>query len=194
VLTALPPFDPESGDLHVVIETPKGSRNKFTWDERHGLFTLGGVLPAGAVFPFDFGFVPATVGEDGDPLDVLVVMDEPAHVGCLVEARLVGVTEADQTEDGDTYRNDRVVAVAVVSRNHRDVQSIEQLGENLLTEIEHFFVSYHEIKGKTLTIRGRAGPSRALELVHQAAARPHRRRPTKRPGRSQRAHGRRLRR
>ncbi|HEX8201166.1 MAG TPA: inorganic diphosphatase, partial [Isosphaeraceae bacterium] len=90
-------FAVKTGELNVIIETPKGSRNKFDFDEELGLFKLGGVLPAGAVFPYDFGFVPATRGGDGDPLDVLVLMDEPAFVGCLVPARLIGVIEAEQT-------------------------------------------------------------------------------------------------
>ena len=98
----LPAFDPESGTLNAVIETPKGHRNKYKYDEKRGLFLHSGVLPAGAVFPFDFGFVPATEGGDGDPLDVLVLMDEPAFVGCLVPANLIGVIEAEQTEDGKT--------------------------------------------------------------------------------------------
>src|SRR4051812_50183417 len=87
-------FDKESGDLNVVIETPKGSRNKFDYDPKKDLFKLGGVLPAGAVFPFDFGFIPRTMGEDGDPIDVLVLMDEPAFTGCLVVARLIGGVDA----------------------------------------------------------------------------------------------------
>src|SRR5215216_4797853 len=97
-LDHLDPFDEDGTDLHVIIETPKGSRNKFNYDGARALFKLGGVLPAGAVFPFDFGFVPSTVGGDGDPLDVLVLMDEPAFAGCLVRTRLVGVVEAEQTE------------------------------------------------------------------------------------------------
>lgn len=108
----LPPFDRDSGDLHVIIDTPKGSRNKFGWDEERGLFELSGVLPAGAVFPYDFGFIPNTRGEDGDALDVLVLMDEPAFTGCLVASRLLGVIEAEQTEKCKTERNDRLIAVA----------------------------------------------------------------------------------
>ena len=89
-LSALPPFNRETGELHVVIDTPKGSRNKYSWDEKRELFELSGVLPAGAVFPFDFGFIPNTRGEDGDALDVMVLMDEPAFTGCLVASRLLG--------------------------------------------------------------------------------------------------------
>src|SRR5436190_23463747 len=92
----LPPFDEEGRLLHAIVDTPKGSRNKFKWDEKLELYKLAGVLPSGAVFPYDFGWVPGTKGEDGDPLDVLLLMDEPAFVGCLVEARLVGVIEAEQ--------------------------------------------------------------------------------------------------
>ncbi|HYY41561.1 MAG TPA: inorganic diphosphatase, partial [Pyrinomonadaceae bacterium] len=104
-LDQLATFDEESGDVHVIIETPQGSRNKFNYDEQLDLFKLGGVLPLGAVFPFDFGFVPATLGGDGDPLDVLVLMDEAAFTGCLVLTRLIGVIEAEQTEEGETERN-----------------------------------------------------------------------------------------
>src|SRR4051812_19029265 len=96
----LPSFDRESGELTVVVETPRGSRNKFDFDPAVGLFELAGVLPAGASFPFDFGFVPSTRAPDGDPLDVLVLMDEPAFPGCVVRCRLLGVIEAEQTEKG----------------------------------------------------------------------------------------------
>src|SRR6476620_3060191 len=92
--------DPEQGTLVAVIETPKGHRNKFKYDETLRLFTLGSVLPVGAVFPFDFGFFPSTEGGEGDALDVLVRMDDPAFPGCVVEVRLVGVIEAEQTEQG----------------------------------------------------------------------------------------------
>jgi len=99
------PFDDETGDLNVVIDTPKGSRNKYKFDEKLGLFKLGGVLAAGHVFPFDFGYIPQTLGGDGDPLDVLVLMDEPAFADCLIQARLIGIIEAEQNEDGKTEKN-----------------------------------------------------------------------------------------
>jgi inorganic pyrophosphatase len=155
-------------ELNVVIETPKGSRNKYNYDEKLGLFKLGGVLPSGASFPFDFGFVPSTVGGDGDPLDVLVLMDEPAFAGCLVRTRLVGVIEAEQTErDGETTRNDRLIGVAADSRLHTRVRTLESLGTALLEEIEHFFVSYNQYKGKKFEPLGRFGPARARGLVEE---------------------------
>jgi inorganic pyrophosphatase len=163
-LDTLPAFD-QDGNRQVIVETPKGSRNKFKYEPEVGLFRLSGVLPLGANFPFDFGFVPCTSAPDGDPLDVLVLMDEPAFVGCLVSARLIGLLEADQTEDGQTTRNDRLIGVAAASRDHRDIQRLEDLNPNLLAEIEHFFVSYNTAKGKEFRIRARHGPDRAREIV-----------------------------
>jgi inorganic pyrophosphatase len=165
----LPPFDRESGALNVVIDTPKGSRNKYSWDEKLELFSLTGVLPAGAVFPYDFGFVPNTRGGDGDPLDVLVLMDEPAFVGCLISCRLVGAIEAKQTEKGKTNRNDRLIAVTTDSRAHEKLRSIAQLNAVALEEIEHFFISYNEAKGKKFTPLRQIGPKQARKLVERAA-------------------------
>jgi inorganic pyrophosphatase len=166
-LADLEPFGDDE-ELNVVIETPKGSRNKYNYDEGLGLFKLGGVLPSGASFPFDFGFVPSTLGGDGDPLDVLVLMDEPAFAGCLVRARLVGVIEAGQTErDGETERNDRLVGVAAKSRLHTRVRTLDDLGPTLLEEIEHFFISYNQIKGKEFKPLGRFGPARARAVVEE---------------------------
>jgi inorganic pyrophosphatase len=159
-------------ELNVVIETPKGSRNKYEYDERLRLFKLSGVLPSGASFPFDFGFVPKTLGGDGDPLDVLVLMDEAAFVGCLVRARLVGVIEAEQTErDGETTRNDRLIGVAAESRLLARVNTLASLGPDLIEEIEHFFISYNRIKGKEFKPLGRFGPGRALKLVEEGMKR-----------------------
>lgn len=164
-LGSLPAFDAATENLNVLIETPKGSSNKYTYDEKRGLFKLGGVLPVGAVFPFDFGFIPSTLGGDGDPLDVLILMDEPAFPGCLIPARLVGVIEAEQTEDGKTMRNDRLIAVATDSRTHSDIQSLSDLNESLVKEIEHFFISYNKAKGKQFKPLGRFAPDRARKVV-----------------------------
>src|SRR6476646_6993425 len=146
------PFDGETGQLNVVIDTPKGSRNKFKFDSQRRMFKLSGVLPVGASFPFDFGYIPSTQADDGDPLDVLILMDEPAFTGCLVPSQLIGVIECEQTENGVTARNDRLIAVAVGSRNHSDIRSLADLNQNLVEEIEHFFVSYNEARGKRFVI------------------------------------------
>ena len=165
-------FDSESRELNVIIETPKGSRNKFGYDEKRGLFKLTGVLPAGASFPFDFGFVPSTVGADGDPLDVLLLMDESVFTGCLVPARLIGVIEAKQKErDGATMRNDRLIAVATKSPTHRNIQSLARLNTNLLEQIEYFFISCNNFKGKEFIPLGRFGPQRAQKSIKEGVKR-----------------------
>jgi inorganic pyrophosphatase len=152
--------------FQVIIDTPKGSRNKYKYDEEQKLFKLGGVLTAGAVFPFDLGFLPGTVGDDGDALDVLVLMDEPAFVGCLVEVRIIGVIEAEQTEEGKkTFRNDRLLAVASESHSYENISTLSQLNENLVKEVEHFFISYNQAKGKEFKPLRRSGTRCAKELI-----------------------------
>lgn len=160
-------FDDESGELNVIIDTPKNSRNKYKFDEKLGLFKLGGVLAVGMFFPFDFGYIPNTRGGDGDPLDVLVLMDEPAFVGCLIPSRLIGVICAEQTEAGKTEKNDRLLAVASNSRVHKDIESITDLNPTLVDEIEHFFVSYNEAKGKQFKPLGRFAAQKAKRIVEE---------------------------
>jgi inorganic pyrophosphatase len=165
-LDRLAPFDDDC--VLVVIETPKGSPNKLAFEPRYGTFVLRGVLPAGAVFPFDFGFVPSTRAEDGDPLDVLVLMDAPVFPGCIVPSRLIGVIQAEQTEGEETERNDRLLAVATNSAAHRSIRQLNDLSQDLVAQIEHFFVSYNEMKGKRFEVKGRAGSKRARALVTAA--------------------------
>jgi inorganic pyrophosphatase len=152
----------------VVIETPKGSPNKLAFEPRYGTFVLKGVLPAGAVFPFDFGVVPSTRAEDGDPLDVLVLMDAPVFPGCIVPSRLVGVIEAEQTEDGMTERNDRLRGCGGQLRRTSIDSRVTRPEPRSLSQIEHFFVSYNEMKGKRFKVKGQAGKRRALMLVMAA--------------------------
>src|SRR5581483_4218718 len=115
---------------------------KYSYDSERGVFVLKSLLPSGMVFPFDFGFIPGTRADDGDPIDILVLIDEPAAQGSLVLARLVAVIEAEQTEKGKTERNDRLIGIAAISHDYRSVQALEQLSGDLLQEIEHFFISY----------------------------------------------------
>jgi inorganic pyrophosphatase len=113
--------------LSVTVETPKGSRNKLKYDTATGMYKLSKVLPEGMVFPYDFGFVPGTKAPDGDPLDVLVLTDEPLFPGCLVDCTLIGAIEAEQNEDGDVARNDRLIAVAQASLLYSDVKHLADL-------------------------------------------------------------------
>ena len=166
-VNALPAVDPDSGRLNVVVDTPQGSRNKYKFDEQHGQWRLSKVLPQGMYFPYDFGFIPSTRGEDGDPLDVLLLADEPAFPGCVVPARLIGVLEAEQTEGGKTIRNDRLVAVVETPYNPAEYRSLEEASPQRLDEIEHFFVSYNKMEGRQFKPLARHGADRAWELLEQ---------------------------
>lgn len=154
--------------VQVVIETPKGSRNKFAWDPKQHLFRLKKVLPEGMVFPHDFGFIPSTEASDGDPIDVLILMDEPAFAGCIVQARLVGVIEGEQKEDGKKERNDRLLAVAESSHTHSNVKSIKDLNSSLLREIEKFFINYHSDDGEEFTVLACKGPQAATKCLRKS--------------------------
>ena len=151
---------------NVVIETSKGSPNKLGYDDALGAFTLHSVLPQGAVFPFDFGFLPRTKGGDGDPLDVLVLMQAPVPAGTIVPTRLIGVIEAEQREkSGATVKNDRLIGVAPSCALYRDVTKLDDLPAALVDEIEQFFVNYERQEGKEFRPTGRAGARRAGTLV-----------------------------
>src|SRR6195256_194241 len=163
--TLSPQLDQKKSTCRAIIETPKGSRNKFDYDPESGLFMLGGLLPEGMMFPFDFGFIPSTLGEDGDPLDILVLMDAPAHVGCLIEVRIIGIITAEQTEDGKTQTNDRLLGVAVHSYDHEDLKSIHDVSKTLLNQLEEFFISYNKQRGKKFKVTGTGGPNKAMKFL-----------------------------
>ncbi|MBA2760368.1 MAG: inorganic diphosphatase [Segetibacter sp.] len=133
------PFIKGSKEVNAVIETPKGSRNKYVYDEETGGYKLKKALPAGMVFPFDFGFIPATKAEDGDPMDILVLTDAPTFSGCIVECKVIGIIKVQQEKKGQDVRNDRVIAVQLDSRQYASVERLRDLEEGLLKEIIHFF-------------------------------------------------------
>lgn len=158
--------DKEKETLDIVIETPRGCRNKYSYDEELKAFKLRKILPAGAVFPFDFGYIPDTKNEDGDPLDVLVIMDEPAYPGCIIECRIIGMLKARQTErDGKAVQNERLVGVSIVSHTYNDIHQIGDLNENVRNEIEHFFISYNSLAGKKFEPEGWADSREAKEKI-----------------------------
>jgi inorganic pyrophosphatase len=160
----------KSGDklLQVIIETPKGCRNKYSFDDLQKIFVLKAALPAGMVFPYDFGFLPRTLADDGDPIDVLVLMDEPAFPGCALMARLIGVIEGEQTDKKQTTRNDRLVAVADAAHMWANTKSIKDLPRKALKEVEEFFVNYHELQGKKYKLLAVRGKKTALTLIEKA--------------------------
>lgn len=154
--------------LTVIIETPKGSRNKYAYDVKEHIFELKKVLPAGMAFPYDFGFVPSTLGGDGDPLDVLVLMDEPAFAGCKLQCRVIGIIEGEEGDKKSWERNDRVVAIESANHSYSRVKHLNDLGKEFVAELEEFFVNYHRLGGKTYRIIAVKGPRAAHRIVGDA--------------------------
>jgi inorganic pyrophosphatase len=146
------------------VECPPGS-SKFDYDPESGLFELAGVLPAGMSFPVAFGFVPGTLAEDGDPIDVLILADEPLLVGCLLTVRLLGLIKAEQTEGGKSVRNDRLIAKVAQSHTYADITNLDQMGKAFLEEFERFFVTYNDLKGNRFEVVGTGDPQRACQLI-----------------------------
>jgi inorganic pyrophosphatase len=166
--TRLRPIDKKDGLLQVIIETPAGSRNKFAFDPDQGVFALKNVLPAGMTFPYDFGFLPRTIAPDGDPIDVLLLMDEPAFPGCAVRARLIGVIEGEQLDGKAKIRNDRLVAVAEANHMYANIRKLQDLPSKWVTELQDFFVNYHSLEGKKHRLLGCKGAEAALRLIKSA--------------------------
>jgi inorganic pyrophosphatase len=166
--TRLKPVTKEDGILQVIIETPKGSRNKYAFDPEQGIFALRKVLPAGMSFPYDFGFLPRTIAGDGDPIDVLVLMDEPAFAGCLVRARLIGVIEGEQEDGGKKVRNDRLIAIAEGNHLYANIRKARDLPDQFLHELQEFFVNYHKLEGKRYKLLGCKGEEEASRLIAEA--------------------------
>lgn len=166
----LRPFVPgDKSLLRVVIETPKGSRNKFAFNDAEHVFELKKVLPAGMTFPYDFGFVPSTKAPDGDPLDVLVFMDEPAFPGCVLECRLIGVIEGKQgATKKSLVRNDRILAVEKGAHSWAHLKTQNDLDKAFAQELEEFFVNYHRHAGQHFHFIGLKGPAHAWQLAKSA--------------------------
>jgi len=157
----------DNGKIQVIIETPKGSRNKYAFDEEQRVFALTKVLPAGMAFPYDFGFIPSTKAEDGDPTDVLVLMDEPAFPGCLLTCRVIGVIEGQQGKKKKGERNDRIIAIEEANHSYAHVRHVKELGKKFVKELEEFFVNYHDIQGEKYRILDVKGPAEGRRRVEE---------------------------
>lgn len=160
-------FD-DDGAVRVVVEAPAGTRSKVKHDPRLGVFELHHVIPPGTAFPLDFGFLPGTIGDDGDPLDALVFADEPAPVGAVVPARLIGVIEAKQTRPGKKpARNDRFLAVAKASHAYGTWKDLKDVPAETVEAIEAFFVTYNALRDVVFQPVARHGAAAAARLVGQ---------------------------
>src|ERR1700712_3524423 len=149
-----------------MIECPKGFNQKFDYEPKEKRFKLSKILPAGLVFPFDFGMIPGTKGKDGDPLDIIVVSEGATFPGCLIDCRIIGALKAEQTErDGDTMRNDRFIGIPDVSQLFASIQTLEQLPQGIVNQLEAFFKNYNEQAGKQFRVTERLSAEQAGQLL-----------------------------
>jgi inorganic pyrophosphatase len=167
-LAKLPTFD-KDGNVHVVVETPRGARAKLTYDPELCVFTLSKSLMAGLTYPHDWGFIPSTVAEDGDPLDVLAIHEAATSPGLVMKCKVIGVLEILEHDEKKKRRNDRIMAVPVNSHSEEGLRDVRQLSKQVRTELEKFFVATAELQSKTLECLGWRGPKRARELVKKSA-------------------------
>ncbi len=167
-LDTLPSIDPDSGVVTAIVETPKGSRKKYDYDPDIGAFELASVLPQGMVFPFDFGFIPSTKAEDGDPLDIMILMDEAAPTGCVVPVRVIGAIEAEQRKKGENWiRNDRLLGVSIHAHAHALVKTLSDVNPDIISQLEAFFAQYNALKAVEFRVLDRVGPKKAHKLIAQ---------------------------
>jgi inorganic pyrophosphatase len=164
------PVRDRNGDFHVVVETPRGSSAKLEFDRDLQAFTLSKSLILGLSYPYDWGFIPSTKGEDGDPIDVLVLHDAATSPGLVLKCRIIGVLEVLQKENGkQQIRNDRLIAVPRDSHREKSEDDARNLPKQIREEIEKFFVATDELDDKELQFLGWKGPKKGKKLVHQAA-------------------------
>jgi inorganic pyrophosphatase len=166
----LSPIDKKDDQLfRVVVETPRGSRNKYAFSADEKVFELKKVLPSGMVFPYHFGFFPSTLADDGDPIDVLVLMDAPAFPGCVLSCRVIGVIEGEQVDKKKKKkeRNDRFVAIEKENHDWADIKHIRDLGDQFLQELEEFFINYHDLSDEQYRVIDVKGPDAARKLIEK---------------------------
>ena len=155
-------------EINVIIEIPKGSANKYEVDKETGLIKLDRANYSSAPYPFDYGFAPQTLWEDGDPLDVVVLTTFPLHPGILVAVRPVAVMEMIDSGESDY----KVIAVPVEDKRWDDVNDLSDINKHTLKEFQHFFETYKALKGKPapVEINGIKGKAEALEAVKKSVA------------------------
>ena len=166
--TNLPLFT-EVGDVHVVVETPRGSRAKFAYDPKLETFILSKSLLTGLTYPHDWGFVPSTKADDGDPLDIMVIHDATTFPGIVLTCRIIGILQIEQKSKGKAERNDRLFAVPRRSHSEQALRDVRDLSRPIQDELEKFFIATDELEDKKLKIIGWKGPKVALKAIKEAA-------------------------
>ncbi len=159
--------DPMTAALHCRVEIPKGSRNKYEWDDDLGAIKLDRFLFASVVYPADYGFIPDTLGGDGDALDALVCLAEPTFPGCVIEVRAVAMLRM-RDEKGE---DDKVVCVPLEDPQWDHVQDLDDLPSQLRDEIRHFFSIYKQLEGQQVDIEDWHDRETALRVIDEARER-----------------------
>jgi inorganic pyrophosphatase len=166
-LEALPAED----RVHVVVETPRGATEKLKWEPDPGIFTLKRPLPLGFAYPYDWGFVPGTRGDDGDPVDALVVWEMASPPGTVLRCRALGVLELDQAGVAGRERNDRLLVVPERDERTSWMASVDDLPQRIRDELAWFFVASVHFTQKDPKLLGWKGPADALALVARSRVR-----------------------
>jgi inorganic pyrophosphatase len=160
-LKDLPIGDDFPGVVNAIVEIPKGSRNKYEYDVTLEVFKLDRVLYSSMVYPEAYGFVPHTLWDDGDPLDIFIFIDQPLSTGVLVEARPIGILRMKDEKGPD----DKILSVAIGDPTYGRYKDITDVPQHLLVEIEHFFINYKKLEGKHVESFGWDNEAVALEAV-----------------------------
>ena len=145
----------------MIVEIPKNSGNKYEYDGSLGVFRLDRALYSPMHYPGDYGFIPGTLADDGDPLDVLALVEEPSFTGCMIEVRPVGILNMVDNDEADQ----KIVAVPNRNPRYDEVHTMDQIFPHVRREIEHFFTIYKELEAKKTEMRGWGRPMEAREVV-----------------------------
>lgn len=167
-LINLPSFT-EDGDVYVIVETPRGSRAKFDYDPKLETFALSKSLLTGLTYPHDWGFVPSTRADDGDPIDIMVVHDATTFPGIVLTCRVIGVLQIEQKRKGKSERNDRLFAVPRRSHSEQGLHDVADLSKPIQQELEKFFKATDELEDKKLKFIGWKGASAGVQAIKEAA-------------------------
>ncbi len=152
----------KDGAVNVIVEIPRGSRNKYEYDPALDLIALDRTLYSAVHYPTDYGFVPGTKASDGDPVDALVMIEEPTFPGCLVRVRLIGLL---MIEDGKDVTEPKLLTVPINEPRFAEYHDIADVPEHLLKEIENFFDIYKQLEKKEVKARGWQGAKQAEKML-----------------------------
>jgi inorganic pyrophosphatase len=147
--------------VRMIVEIPMNSANKYEYDGKLGVFRLDRALYSPMHYPGDYGFIPGTLAEDNDPMDVLVLVQEPSFTGCLIEVRPVGVLNMEDQAEGDQ----KILAVPTQNPRYDQIHTVDQIFSHVRREIEHFFEIYKELEGRKTRIAGWGGPMEARKAI-----------------------------